>query len=170
VLSVLFDVGVRYTRTEFTTLTLSAPTLQVTESVESTRDWSGIAEVLLQYQGEKDRARLTLSHDIRQASGRGGTTMRTSAVAWMAHRFADPLEGRFLAGYYRNTSEEGTVSVLPVDETTARLQPSLQYDFTRDLYLQVAYTLTWVKDDTEDSESVQNVVYGLVHWQWPLLE
>jgi hypothetical protein len=169
VLSLVLDLGVRHTRTTFLT-TLVDASGQTVQSVAETSDWTGIVEAELQYRGETGRSNLTLAHDIRQASGRGGTTQRSSAVFWLSRRFSDKFEGKFFAGYYRNKSEQAAVSVLPVDEHTVRIQPALQFDFTRDIFLQVAYTLTWVKDNADDTEAAQNIVFGRLQWQWPLLE
>ena len=168
-LSVLFDLGVRYAETDFIVLEIVPPN-QVVTRLETTRQFSGVGSATLVFKGEYTNGNIKLLHDIREARGRGGTTVRTEATGWMRRRFSEKFSITFSAGYYKNKSDQGTVALVDLNEQTFRIRPGLRYDFSDDIFLEAFYKLTYVKDNIDNTSATQNMVFGQIHWQWPIFE
>jgi hypothetical protein len=158
-LRLLFDFGIRYTRTEFA----------VGPNQETSKDWGGVGYLNFSYRGELTDVYLAISHDIKPASGRGGTTVNTSVAGRIAQNFSDKLSAFLFATYYKNKSKQGQLSAENINERTFRIRSGLYYDFNQDISLEAGYQYTFVKDLLDYSEATRNLVYGEIRWQWPLL-
>jgi hypothetical protein len=163
VLGILCDIGLRYMDTEY----IDTGT---TTGAGSVKGWNGVGEVALRYRGERTNATVTFSHDVREARGRGGTTLRTELRFWLARQFTEKLKGSLSAGYYQNRTDSETVALTNIDEDTYRLQPFLTYQWNRSLFLEAAYKFTFVKDHIDGSESIQNMIYARIYWQVPIFD
>lgn len=168
-LSVLFDLGIRYAETDFIVLEIVPPN-QIVTRLETTRQFSGVGSATLEFRGEYTNGNIKLLHDIREARGRGGTTVRTEATGWFRRRFSEKFSVTFSAGYYKNKSDQGTVALVDLNGQTFRIRPGLRYDFSDDIFLEAAYKLTYVKDNIDNTSATQNMVFGQIYWQWPIFD
>lgn len=168
-LSVLFDLGIRYTETDFIVLEFVPPN-QIVTRLEITRQFSGVGSATLVFRGEYTNGHIKLLHDIREARGRGGTTVRTEATGWLRRRFSEKFSVTFSAGYYKNKSDQGTVALVDLNQQTFRIRPGLRYDFSDDIFLEAAYKLTYVKDNIDNTSATQNMIFGQIYWQWPIFD
>jgi hypothetical protein len=168
-LSVLFDIGIRYAETDFIVLEFVPPN-QIVTRLETTRQFSGVGSASLEFKGEYTKGNIKLLHDIREARGRGGTTVRTEATGWLRRRFSEKFSVTLSAGYYKNKSDQGTVALVDLNEQTFRIRPGLRYDFNDDIFLEAAYKLTYVKDNVADTSANQNMIFGQIYWQWPIFD
>lgn len=159
ILRVLFDIGVRYTRNEF----------EVDTTRETSDDWGGVGYLTFSYQGEITDVNLTFSHDIRPASGRGGTSVNTTVKGYTVRNFTDNLNAFLFASYYRNKADQGQQSPEDINERTFRTRLGLHYAYNEDLAFEAAYQYTLVRDRVDDTTANRNRIYGEIRWQWPLL-
>jgi hypothetical protein len=166
---ILADVGVRYTRTEFLALVFLNPFVAVLQEETDSR-WSGVVDASLVYNGEYTTGRITVLNDVRQASGRGGTVLRTGITGSFSRRFTEAFSGQVAAAAFRNKTVSGLVALSDVDDVTVSVSPSIRYGFTRDLFFTAGYRLSWVDDRADDRQSKQNVLYAELYWQHPLFE
>ncbi len=157
------DLGLRYTVTDYIT---NEPAVQI----DTTRKLSGVGKATVEYRGVYTLADLVFLHDIREAQGRGGTVSRTELSGWAGYRLSERFRLTLSAGYFLNRSQQGTVSVVEVDEQTLRLRPGLRYEFTDDLVAEAAYSYTRIRDDIDRTTAVQNLVFAQIYWQWPLFD
>jgi len=164
-LSLLFDLGVRYTSTDFITVAV-LPSNQI----DTTRDWSGVGRATIEYEGEYTNGSFVFLHDIREAQGRGGTVVRTGLTGFYGRHLSEKIEIILSASYYRNSSDQGTVALVDLDERTLLIRPSLRYNITHDIFLEGSYYFTRIRDDIAKTTATQNIILGQVYWQWPLFE
>lgn len=165
----MFDLGGRYTVTDFEIVEVVPPSTLVTRT-ETNRDLSGVGKATAVYSGLYTYVNLAVLHDIREARGRGGTAYRTELTGWARYRLTEKFRLTLSAGYYLNRSRQGTVAIVDVDEQTLRIRPGLQYEFTEDLILEAAYKYTRIEDDIDNTTAEQNMVFAQLYWQWPLFE
>jgi hypothetical protein len=156
--SVVADVGVRYTRSEFDVI------------ADTEDDFGWTANVSAVYKGEKSGGSLTLYHDVAVAPGRGGATQRSAAVLDLRTRSTWELSGFLSTGYYRNQSDAGQFSVQAIDERTVRVRPGVRYDATRNILIEAAYQYTRLTRDSPDSTASQNLAYLMATLRYPLYE
>lgn len=159
IFSFLVDVGPRFTRTEYGT------TNQLSEE-----NWGVAGNVSLTYKGEVSDASLTLSEDVRPASGTNGTTERTALAFNVSRRFSEELRGSFLARYFRNKSDTDIITVQETNQENYRIQPRLHYAFTKDITLEASYAYTFIKDKVADNDRERNSVFLRLYFQYPLFE
>lgn len=164
--SVVFDLGARYTRTEFLELDISNPFNPIIRE-SKTSQWSGVGNAGIVYDGEFTSGNIDFSHDVREAGGRGGTAMRTSLTCGLRRRFTEKFSGTFSAGYFLNKTDSGTVALEDINERTWRIRPGIQYDFTKDISFEAAYKYTEVNDRERNNVSTQNMVFARIFWQYP---
>ncbi|MHC4593568.1 MAG: hypothetical protein ACYS19_01315 [Planctomycetota bacterium] len=168
-LSILFDLGVRYTSTDFITVEV-LPSNQIVETKDTTRDWNGVGRATIEYEGEYTNGSLVFLHDIREARGRGGTVVRTGLTGSYGRHLSENIDIILSASYYRNKSDEGTVALTDLDDRTLLIRPSLRYNITHDIFLEVSYYFARIRDDIAKTTATQNIVLGQVYWQWPLFD
>ena len=164
------DLGGRYTVTDFITVEAVPPGNQLIARSETIRDLSGVGKATVEYRGLFSYANLVFLHDIREARGRGGTVSRTELNGWAGYRLSERFRLTLSAGYFLNKSEQGTVTIVEVDEQTLRIRPGLRYEFTHDLSVEAAYNYTRIKDNIDRTTATQNVVFGQIYWRWPLFD
>lgn len=157
VYSLLINIGPRYTRTEFDDSTTPANEV-----------WGATGQAMLTYKGEYARITVNLSHDVKPASGRSGSTEQSAFTFNLAYNFTDKFSGSVFAGYYLNKSEQSEFSASSIDENTIRIKPRLRYDFTETLATEVLYGYSLIQDEKVDTERTQNVFFLRFLFQYPL--
>jgi len=163
------DFGVRYTRTDFQSVSLQPPGV-IVATEEISRDWSGVVDLTAVYTVERSSLRVGFVHDLRNAPGRGGTVQRTELKTLLEHRFTERLRGDLDLRYIINSGEQGTVTVVETDNRSLRIQPSLAFDLDRHWSFEALYRFVLVDDRVDDSRADQNVFFARIRWRWPLLE
>src|SRR5512140_820054 len=129
--SVVADVGVRYTRSEFDTFELVPivpPFFAVVTSRRTEGDFGWTVNVSANYKGEATKGSLTLYHDVAAAPGLGSAVQRSAAIIEASQRTTWELTPFFSAGYYLNRADAGQFSTRSIDERTVRVRPGVRYD------------------------------------------
>ncbi len=187
IFSLAADFGARYTCSEFETTKYEPvffsdiyPDLPVDPEndfitgyrpapyIDTLESWGLSWQVLLEYKGEKTHAGITLSRDVKGASGSGGTTERTVASLNISRRFTYEIRASLSATYHLNqTDQEGLATE---EQHTLRIQPKIRFDCTREIALEMAYIFTSITDNKTDAETNRNLVFARLSFQYPLLE
>lgn len=119
------------------------------------RDEAGwLANLTVAYRGEHDddRATLVVLRDLQSVPGRSGVVEVTSATVQYAGRVTSELTGALGAGWYRNRSHAASSDSSPVDQTSARLNPSVLYRLARGVDVELSYEYAWVRDRYEKND------------------
>jgi hypothetical protein len=168
------DAGARYVKTEYEESTIELvetpePALEIVTRTKTVDDWGGTGIATVNYRGETSDTRLSLSHDIREASGRGGVVNRTSLMFNTVHRLSETFRIILFSEYFLNKAEAGKESVEDIDEETFNLRPSLRWTVFTHMDIDLSYAYTWVQDDIDASEVSRNVVSISLTLRQPLL-
>lgn len=105
-------------------------------------NWVG--NLSLTYSGEQLNGSLGFSHDVSTASGRAGSTERTSVSASLGQRFSRELSAHLNLVYSLNRSARNQFSSQSLDEARLTLGCGLKYDFSNDMALEGGYRFTSV--------------------------
>jgi hypothetical protein len=176
--SLLVDGGGRYLRSDFAVTTFQLVPIFppfIFQVVRIARpqtaeklDW--IAHSTLSYIGEKTSGNLTLGRDIYAGSGSMGALERTSAALFVSRRFTWEWSGTFSAGYIKNRAKSGELGALEVNREAVSVSPGIRYEFTRDFFLDAAYSFYWTKDIFGETEVQRNQVWVRLTVQHPMFE
>lgn len=159
--TVIVDAGARFTRADY----------QVFGAADQTSDdWGGVGKASINYRGEKTSGALSFNYDLAQASGRTGPVERTAFVFFIRHYFTKDLSAAFSTGYYLNKAARGEFGLEEIDEETYRVSPSLRYEFTKDVYLDLLYDYAYTEYKTNNTDADRNLVYLRLYLQYPLFE
>jgi hypothetical protein len=176
--SLLFDGGGRYTKSQFKVMEYEfVPILppfiyeiKPVERVEKSSGWGVVGQLTLTYKGERDSGSISAVHDIQPASGRSGSTERTSFVFDVSRRFTYELYGTLWAGYYINKSTAGKFSTQNIDENTIGVTPGIRYEFDKDKSLEASYTYNRTKYNVSGVEASRNIFQVRLRMQHHLFE
>ena len=91
------------------------------------------------------------------ASGRSGATERSAFVLGMNLRLTYEFRVAFNAGYFINKSQSGQYSVQTIDEATLWANPSLVYDYSKDVSISFSYTYNRTHYNTDNTNAERNV-------------
>jgi hypothetical protein len=168
--SLLVDAGCRYTVTDLDLYRNIAPSpfLPVlVKDEETNRGWGGVWQTTVVYRGEKGTANLSFGNNVFPASGRSGNTERTFLSADMRYRLTYEWSAAVSGGYYKNRSDRSEFSTTEINEQTWMLSPSMRYEFTKDLYLDVSYSFNQVEYRQSETDAARNIVMIKLTWQYP---
>lgn len=171
--TLVVDVGGRFARTDYqvTELRFVPPIFLVPVTVDKTSDvWSGVGAVSLKYTGEKATSSLTASYDLSPASGLNSAAQRTRFVFDLRYRLTYELSAALSTGYFLNYASAGDYGTSSIDEATLFAIPSLRYEFTRDLYLEMLYNYSTTDYKNTDTSAQRNLVFVRLYVQYPLFE
>ena len=170
--SLLLDIGPRYSRSEFEYWKRMLFNLPGTEKFlsEENDGWGTVGNVSLSYRGEVSHWKLAFSKDLAEASGRNGTTERTTASLELGRSITDSLSVAVSGSYYINESETGEFAVEETDTQTWHVNPKINYRFNRDWNMQVGYRFTSIKDNTAESEREKNVAWLQLRYAYPVFD
>ena len=153
-----YAVGLRYTQSEFLQNVLPFPFLLLQQVEEDSYGFVG--QMALNYTGEVSNGRLSVYHDIKPASGQGGTTNRTGLTADFSRRFTEKMSCGVNTSYFINQADQNEHSTREEDEWTFSIRPSIRYRLNEDLSLVGAYTYRR-NEDEENNESIESNVIWL---------
>lgn len=166
-----FDLGARYTRSEFqTTQLVFIPPFEyaIVPAEEKTATWGGVGQVSLTYEDDFIRCAVNASHDIEPASGRQGSTERTSIRASFGRRFSQELRLDMDAGYYFNNAEKDQFSSVAINEKTFRGNFQVRYDISRPAFITGGWSYTRIRDSIADITADRNLVYISVSYTFEI--
>jgi hypothetical protein len=170
--SLIFDLGVRYTASEFLVRSLEfvPPFFVVQVSKEESRDrYGGVGLASLTYRGESSGLSLTFQQDITPSSGTGAT--RSSSLRLqMDRRFTYELHGFLAASYVLTQADAGEFSSNETDVQTANFNARLRYTFTNDMALEASYLYSRAIDRIADTVAGRNLFLLRFYIQHDLLE
>jgi hypothetical protein len=129
-----------------------------------------VGKASLKYTGEKTTFSLSASYDLAPASGYNGAAQRTAFLFDIRQRFAYEFSGALSTGYFLNYASAGDYGVNSLNEETFFVVPSLRYEFTKDLYLDLGYNFTNTQYKNTDTSAYRNLVFLRFYVQYPLFE
>jgi hypothetical protein len=171
--TVIVDVGGRFARTNYqvTELQFVPPIFLVPVTVDKTSEvWSGVSKASVNYKGEKTTLSLSAGYDLAPSSGLSGATQRTSFVFDIRHRLTWEFSVALSTAYFLNYAAAGDYGTQGIDEQTFAISPSLRYEFTKDMYLELLYDYAATRFNISDTDAQRNLVYLRFYVQYPLFE
>ncbi|MBA4369023.1 MAG: hypothetical protein C0403_15445 [Desulfobacterium sp.] len=161
--NIRFDLGARYTVSEFQTSkwVLSNPPYgyEIVSVEETNRSKGGIGQISLNYHGEFIHCAMRVSHDIQPASGRDGSSERTSMALTVGKRFTEELNCSLDGSYFVNNADEDEFSSVAIDEETFQLSFKSRYNFSPFVYLEAGHSFTRIMDETADDKVDRNLTF-----------
>jgi hypothetical protein len=158
------DVGGRYTRQR----SKDEDSTPASFLNESESGFTG--QLLFSDKGEFSKENFTLSHDVQAASGKNAVTERTALIFDISHRFTYNLRGSFKVGYYFNQADQGTFSTEDIDEKTLSIQTGVHFDIKDDVFLDVSYLFTRIRDEVANESAKRNLIYMRLVILYPFFE
>jgi hypothetical protein len=163
-LKLALDLGGRHTRQRGEDMDSgTAPTLREGES-----GFTG--QLLFSFKGEYTKHDLTVSHDIKAASGRNAVTERTALIFNMNRQFTYSLRGLIKVGYYANKADQGRFATKDIDESTLRVQTGIHFEIRDDMILDTSYVYTRIKDEIDHESFRRNLIALKLIVVYPVLE
>lgn len=175
-LSELFSLsaagGARYTDSRFDVrrLVLTPAGPRVVTREEEDRGFGGIANLAVEYAGERARASLGGSHDVNAASGSRGVVQRTGVTFNGGYLVLEKLRLGLFASAFKNRSDSEEFQSAEVDEYAFNVRPSLRWEIVRDVTLEAGYAFTYLDDRAADDNAVRNLGYVQIAYGLPLLD
>lgn len=168
--TLVVDVGGRYAQTKYQVTQFQlVPPFFVT--VNQTSDvWSGVGKASLNYKDEKTTFSLSASYDLAPASGLNGAAQRTAFLFDIRQRFTYEFSGALVTGYFLNYAGAGQYGTNAINEETFVIVPSLRYEFTRDMYLDLGYDFANTQYKDSNTNAYRNLVFLRFYVQYPLFE
>jgi hypothetical protein len=173
IFNVTADAGARYTDSSFKVqqLVLVPPgVLATVNENESDTGWGGIGHLAVEYVGERTRASLGASHDVTAASGSRGVVQRTGLTFTGGHLLTEKLRLGTYLGAFRNKSGENQLSGQKIEEFSYSANPSLRWEFYRDVTLEAGYAFTYLDDQEGNQGSLRHLGYIQIAYGLPLFE
>jgi hypothetical protein len=168
------QIGGRFTRTEQTEsrMVILLPSfIPVLQTEKVTNDSSGlIGNLGLTFKGEHSSFDVSANHDVKNASGRNGTTNRTAFVISANQQLTDDWFIFCSGGYYINEANAGELATADIDERTFQIQPRIRYRINRHLSLDSAYRYTQIENRTNDSTLRDSTLMMQLEYSYDLLE
>jgi hypothetical protein len=168
--TLIVDGGARYASTKYQVTQLQpGPPFFVT--VGQTSDvWGGVGKASINYNGEKTTFSLSAGYDLSAGSGLNTATQRTSFVFDIRYRLTYELSAALATGYFLNYAAPGDYGTTSVNEATIFANPSLRYEFTRDMYLEMFYNYATTDYKNSITSAQRNLVFLRFYIQYPLFE
>jgi len=110
------------------------------------------------------------SYDVAPLSGSTGVVQRTALTFNGGHLLTEKLRMGLFTGVFRNKSDDNEFSSQKIDEVSFTINPSLRWEFYRDVTLEVGYNFTYVDYRDDDTSASRNLVYIQIAYGLPLLE
>lgn len=157
-----FDLGARYTRSEFQTFQLVFDPLYgyavLPVEVKST-NWGAVGKINLSYVDEYIHFTLSAAHDIEPASGRQGSSERTTIRASLGRRFSEELKCSVEGSYYFNNAKADQFSSNAINEKTLRGAFHVRYNFNRLMYIENGWSYSRITDSIANTTADRNLAF-----------
>lgn len=122
------------------------------------------------FAGDNSAYSISMNHDVGNASGRNGTTLRTAFVFSANRRLTDAWFFDIAGGYYINQAEAGELATNDIDERSFRIQPRIQYRINRHLSLDGSYRYTKIEDGNDNSTVRNSAIMLQIGCSYDVLE
>jgi len=122
---------------------------------EDDETWGGVISAGINYNGLKSSMGLSLSRDMRGASGTNGVVQRTSLSGNVRYRVTEEMTLSLRASCYLNQNERTNQE--DTDDLTFNVQPGFTYRFTQTLFLSGYYRYTHLDDRVENTLTERNL-------------
>ncbi len=151
------DGGVRYTTSRFAFVEVIITPPFYVNRYDNSQDWGGVGRLALTYRGPKSSAEVRANHDIMPASGQSGTSERTAFLASVNMQPIHELRWTLHGGYFINRSKAGQYSVEKIDENSIWISPSITYEYSKDVSLNLSYTYNKTQYNISKTEAERNI-------------
>lgn len=170
--NLLADAGLRYTRSRFnySEYVFSFPYPYTVYHHDSNEDWGGVGQLALTYKGLTNSGYVRMNHDIMPASGRSGTTERTSFLVNLIMKLTYEFQGIINGGYFINKSRAGQYSIHEIDENSIWINPSIVYNFTQDSSIDFSYTYNKIHYNVTNTDAERNLFQVTCRFRYVLFE
>lgn len=171
--TIVVDAGARYASTKYQVQELQfvPPFFLVPVKVDKTsEEWSGICTASIKYNGEKTISSLSFSYDLAPASGLSGAAQRTAFIFDIRHRLTYEFSGAFSTSYFLNYAAANQYGVNAINQETFTVVPSLRYEFTRDLYLDLGYNFSNTQYKLTSTSAYRDLAFVRLYAQHRLFE
>jgi hypothetical protein len=161
-LRIRFDLGARYTRSEFQTsqLVFIPPNEYIIIPVEEeSTNWGSVGQISLTYQDEFTHCAVSASHDIKPASGRQGSSERTTVRTSLSRRFSKELRCSVDGSYYFNNAEKDQFSSNAINEKTFRGTFRIRYDISRLSSIENGWSYSRITDSVANTTTDRNLAF-----------
>jgi len=128
--------------------------------------WGGLVSTGLKYNGLYYDMGLSLSRDMRGASGTNGVVQRSSISGNIDRKVTDQFALTLDASCYLNENERNNQA--DIEELTLNIQPGFRYKFTHDFIVSCFYRFTSVEDRQNNSTSERNMIYLVIRKEFEL--
>ncbi len=173
IFSMVFDVGGRYTESEYETRKRVVPVNDLfsffEENIKEKNRATGsglVVQTALSYNGERTNWSLNFSHDMKPSSGSSGASDRTSLAVDFSKRITYELSWNLSTGYYINKADPGEYSSTGEDESTLRVRSGIKYNFNKNLSIEGSYNFVRVEDDEDHTDKQRNLFFVRVSFKW----
>ena len=163
--TLVVDLGTSYTRKRFENGTAPAAAADDSET-----ESGFIGQLSLNYQGETTKSLLSVSHELRAASGRNAVTERTSLVFDLSRRLTSELRSSFKARYYINQADQGDLATEDIDTRTLSIIPGIRYQITNDIFIEMFYNYSNIEDRQDDTDADRHLVFLRLVGQYPIFK
>lgn len=136
-----------------------------TPEIEDDR-WGGVISTGLKYDGLYYDMGLSLSQDMRGASGTNGVVQRTSLAGNIYGRVTDKFVLTLDASCYLNQNERKAQP--DTDDFTINIQPGFRYKFSHDLILSGICRFTSVENREDSTTRERSLVYLVLRKEFEL--
>lgn len=123
---------------------------------ESSSSIGGVLSAGLDYKGLYYDMGVSVSHDMRGASGTGGVVQRTRLSGNIRGRLTDTFTLTFDASCYLNRNDRD--SQADTDDLTINIQPGFRYTLGQGLVLSGVFRYTSVDDREDDMQREQKMI------------
>jgi len=170
--TVYCQVGASYSltdeslRTRNTVTGTGALVSEVISPEQEDEIWGGVLLAGLNYSGLYYDIGLTLSQDMRGASGTNGAVERSSVAGNIDGKLTDEFSFTFDASCYLNQNERNNQA--DTDELTLNIQPGFKYKFDHDFILSCFYRYTSVENRQNNTSSERNLIYIVIKKEFEL--
>lgn len=150
------NVGGRYTLSKLDGSTPNAPSQTISSTIR-TDDLGWIANLSINFSGEKTSGALAVSHDVITSTGSTGATQRTGFTSSFKEKFTRELSGFFGLGYFWYRADQNLLSAQQTDQQQLNFNCGLRYEFSDYVALQGKYGFKFIHQDNTAAQASQNV-------------
>ena len=126
----------------------------------------GVFNVGVNYDGLYYDMGLSLSQDMRGASGTNGVVQRSSVAGNISGKITDKFSLTLNASCYLNQNERKAQP--DTDDFTLNIQPGFRYKITNDFTLSGVYRFTSVENRENSTTSERNMIYFVLRKEFEL--
>ncbi|MCP4694053.1 MAG: hypothetical protein GY859_38820 [Desulfobacterales bacterium] len=174
-LGFLFDVGTRYTLSEYEVPIymewggVQLPFILGYETMKTT-GWGGTGQLLMTYKNELSDLEVRLYQDISEASGYTGPLERTALSVEYNKRFTRYFNIKLNMEFFLNRAEGDEFYLREVRQKTFTCQPRVQYVLNRYISFEFVYHYLLIINDVAKHKTQRNVVFARFIYKHPLMD